>query len=91
MPCHGQGPEHCCWVGATCEFLTSTPERRFACSLFIELGSWEAVHADLRYRQAPIGRYFASRYPGFGCGDFPQNIPAVMDDPHAGKCCWGER
>lgn len=27
------------------------PGRRWACTLFVELGSWDAVHADERYKQ----------------------------------------
>jgi hypothetical protein len=53
MPgCHGNQPQHCCWVaGEVCPFLEegTVPGRRWACGLRRELGSWDAVHADARY------------------------------------------
>lgn len=88
--CHGKNDEHCCWIrGRECEWLrTDVPGRRWACGLFVELGSWEAVHADERYRTSEVGQYLAEQY-GAGCGDFPQRINAVMENPTAGKCCYG--
>lgn len=76
--CVGRGPDgsHCCWTPeGLCQFYAD------GCSIF---GRWgERVWLD-----SPIGRYFAATFPGFHCGDFPQNIPAVMDNPAVGKCCW---
>lgn len=55
--CTGDGMpngDHCCWVnGERCPHLVENVNgRRYACGLRVELGSWEAVHADPRY--API-------------------------------------
>ena len=84
MPCRLTG--ECCWTPeGRCEFLTPG----LLCSLRVELGSWGRVHADSRWTDSPIGRYFADRFPGFGCGDYPQNIPEVMSSADAGKCCYG--
>lgn len=50
--CHGNGGDHCCYVrGDACSFLeqNTVPDRRWVCGLRRELGSWDAVHADLRY------------------------------------------
>jgi hypothetical protein len=86
--CNGRGSNgvHCCWInGAVCRFLT--PDIR--CSLRSELGSWAAVHADSRWVKW-IKPTYDRLWPGYGCGDFPQNIPAVMNTPETGKCCWTE-
>jgi hypothetical protein len=72
MPCNLTGD--CCWVeGSRCEFLTDDR----LCGLMLEHGDWKAVHADQRWLESPIGRVFARVYPGFGCGDYPQNIPGA--------------
>lgn len=59
IACTGRGSpsgDHCCYVaGKTCAFLLDNGipgDGRFRCGLRVELGSWEAVHADPRY--API-------------------------------------
>lgn len=86
--CTGPLKGHCCWTPeGLCQFAVLG--ERVLCSLRIKLGSWEAVHADPKYLASPVGRHFAETFPGFGCGDFPQRIPAVMNDPAMGKCCWG--
>ena len=50
--------QHCCVLGNTvCSYLVeNTAGRRWACGLFVELGSWDAVEADPRYE--PIATYF---------------------------------
>jgi hypothetical protein len=96
MICHGNLTEHCCWIeGQVCPFLeeNTVPGRRWACGLYRELGSWDKVHSDPRYLASPAARFFITRYPGFGCGDWPQNIPGLLDEvgvrlhPDA-VCCW---
>jgi len=43
------GGRDCCWVqGKPCVHLDGD-----LCSLRVELGSWEAVHADPRYQETP--------------------------------------
>jgi hypothetical protein len=50
-----------------------------------ELKDWNKVHKDERYINSPIGKYFAEKFSGYGCGDYPQNIPSI------GKgCCFGD-
>ena len=74
--------DHCCHTPVgVCQFLDRIEMR---CTLRTDLGSWEAVHSSSSYRASPIGLYFAMNYPGFGCGDFPQNL----DVPVGGRCCW---
>lgn len=54
--CHGNGSEHCCWVGgAVCEYLEehTVPGRRWACGLLRRGGSWAAMRTLPEYR--PIG------------------------------------
>ena len=55
--CIGRGAAdgtHCCFVrGEVCLYLADNgegAERRYECSLRRDLGSWEAVHADLGYQ-----------------------------------------
>jgi hypothetical protein len=76
--------EDCCWVdGVRCPHVEegTVPGRLAACGLFRELGSWQAVHIDPRYVR-DVKPMFDRLYPGFGCGDYPQNIPATR-----GQCC----
>lgn len=69
MTCHGNGDDHCCYVeGAPCVHLTSTDDRKWACGLLVELGSWEAVHADLRYLETPRPVWIQRGVPD--CGDW---------------------
>lgn len=83
----GDGGDHCCYInGVVCEFLTYEDDLP-RCGLRLEHGNWHAVHADLRWKNAPVGRWFAARHPGFGCGDWPDKIPAAIEQP-GGKCCW---
>lgn len=54
----------------------------------LEHQSWEKVHADPRWI-TDVKPTFDRLFPGYGCGDYPQNIPALMTDPAAEKCCHG--
>lgn len=85
MECHGLGEEHCCYLdGEVCPFLEegTVPGRRWACGLYRELGSWDAVHNSATYRDtvAPV----VLRLANANCGDWPQkaNLPS-----HASRCC----
>jgi hypothetical protein len=92
MPvCHGNGPDHCCWIGGgrACEFLeeNTVPGRRWACALFRELGSWDLVHTDPRYLASKAHRIMQESHPGYECGDYPDRIPGVIEV--GGGCCYG--
>jgi len=83
----GVGGDHCCYIaGRVCVFYDN------GCSLLVELGTWEKVHTDIRWKSAPVAQYFADHYPGFGCGDWPQNIPEVMSKQLGAfhLCCWSD-
>lgn len=72
MTCHGNSPDSpCCWVdGELCVHLVLGPHpdgRRAACGLFIELGSWDAVHADERYEHVHAA-WITAGVPD--CGDW---------------------
>lgn len=80
--CHGNGGDHCCWLyGEPCRFLEAgtVPGRRWACGLRRELGSWQAVHVDPRYRSQvePVIRSFGVE----SCGGW---------GPGTGLCCYKE-
>jgi len=54
MLCSGNTDDHCCYLnGPVCPFLEegTVGGRRWACGLRRELGSWDLVHADVRYIQ----------------------------------------
>ena len=81
--CTGRGDNggHCCYIGGkVCYFYDD------GCTLRAELGSWEAVHSDRRWKRSKVGKWFAVNYSGFGCGDWPQKIPNVR----GGLCCWSD-
>ena len=77
----GDGGDHCCYIeGKVCEFLdTSNP-------LGPRCGKWDTM-GDPEWQNAPVGLWFAKRYPGFTCIDWPQNITEVME-AGVGTCCW---
>lgn len=60
--CTGGGVfgDHCCWVDyEPCRFLVeNVAGRRYACGLMFELGSWQTVVADPRYRV--VGEFWES-------------------------------
>lgn len=90
--CTGRGPDgsHCCYVnGEVCPALILVEDRP-RCSLLMDLGSWEAVHTDPRYQALPVAAWFEKTHPGYGCGDWPQNIPEVMARPR-GRCCYDRK
>jgi len=90
--CDGRGgPDgDCCWIeGARCPHVIDAGDR-VLCGLRLELGSWAKVHADPRWIR-DVKPTYDRLWPGYGCGDYPQNIPAVMNNPDAGKSCWEAR
>lgn len=81
--CNAAPDRHCCVIGGqVCGFLTADTR----CSLHSE---WGRLWENPVWRDAPVGRYFAERWPTdrFDCGDWPQNIPGVMA-AGVGLCCW---
>jgi hypothetical protein len=79
--CRATVDDHCCWIaGTVCEFLTADTK----CGLYDQ---WGALRDNPEWVAAPIGHWFADRYPGYECKDWPQNIPEVMD-VGIGLCCW---
>lgn len=88
LSCNGNNGDHCCWVdGNVCEKLDLSDPLVPRCSLLTELGSWDAVHESEEWKALPVAEWFGEMCPGFGCGDWPEKIPDVMDQP-TGKCCW---
>lgn len=85
--CQGRGPdgEHCCYIeGEVCEFLIVV-EGVPRCSI------WHLqMRKSGRWRNAPVGQWFAAKHPGYDCKDWPQNIPEVMAKAGTGigLCCW---
>lgn len=80
MPCLGDRDDHCCYVnGVACQYLeeNTVPGRRWACRLRRELGSWEAVHADMGYQVnvQSVWDSLGTREDGtpviISCGDWP--------------------
>lgn len=79
MRCLGRNkPDHCCWLnGKVCAFLeeNSEPGYRWSCGLRRELGSWDAVLADPRYRSQVhpefIKRSKRLKTPVINCRDWP--------------------
>lgn len=77
MSCSGNGMDHCCYlIGRVCPHLeeATVPGRHWVCGLYRELGSWDAVEADARYLR-DVQPMWDIKHPGFGCGDWPQNMP----------------
>jgi hypothetical protein len=53
LPCTGNSKDHCCYVnGKPCRFLeeNTVEGRHWACGLRRELGDWDTVQADDRYK-----------------------------------------
>lgn len=84
-------PEHCCWAEAKeCKFLrweNDIPR----CSLY---HLWGHLREYQPWVESPIGQVFASFYPGYDCGDWPQNIPGLDPGgectfPTEGRCRYG--
>lgn len=71
MPCSGE--HNCCRMSRTeskdCPYLVrNTAGRNFACGLFIELGDWDKVLEDERYKRDVAGSWA----PGINCRDWPE-------------------
>lgn len=83
-PCNGRGGgggDHCCYInGAVCQFLVIEGDLP-RCSLFEQ---WGRLTGNPDWVAAPVGQFFVARYPGFDCGDWPQDIPVEI----AGRCCY---
>ena len=84
MPCSGNGGDHCCYVkGKPCPLLIENHVdetgkfRRWACSLRAELGDWDAVIADDRYKAATEGAWIN----GLNCKEWPDG-----EGPNRGVC-----
>jgi len=75
MPCLGRNQEqHCCIIrNEVCRFLeeNSEPGFRWSCGLRRELGSWDAVLADPRYKEH-VENSWAD---GINCRDWPDKWP----------------
>ena len=71
MSCLGRNfDDHCCYLaGKVCDFLeeNTEPGFRWSCGLRRELGDWDKVLADPRYK--PIGEFFIEVI-GVDCKDF---------------------
>jgi hypothetical protein len=92
MDCHGNSPTHCCWIGGqVCPHLEedTVEGRRWACGLYRRYESWDAVYDSPEYAATDAAVSFAVNHPGYGCGDWPQNIPEAAASV-SGKCCWQE-
>ena len=89
MTCTGRGDTdggHCCYInGEVCQFLFTDRGGTPRCKLFSE---WGNLYEVGEWVNSPVGQWFADKYPGFECGDWPQNIPAVMASN--GRCCWND-
>ena len=88
--CHGLNDSHCCWInGTVCPYLEehTVEGRRWVCGLLRELGTWEKVYTDPRYLATDAAVSFRVHHPGYGCGDWPQNIPETMANG-SGLCCF---
>lgn len=79
--CHGNRPDHCCWLqGRVCPHLEefTMPGRRWVCGLLRELGTWDAVLADVRH--------VALGSPP--CDTWPQEGLRDRIARGNGLCCW---
>lgn len=91
--CHGNNDFHCCWFkGIECPFVeeNTIEGRRWSCSLLRELGDWDKVLKDKRYKKEVQPLYdLVPELEGMNCRDWPQNYPEVMKQL-SGKCCWDD-
>jgi len=85
MPCSGNAKDHCCYVqGKPCPLMIENYVdetgyfRRWACSLRAELGDWDKVLEDPRYKEATGGKWIA----GLNCRDWPD----ADSGPNYGVC-----
>ena len=85
MTCHGNGEDHCCWLGGeVCQYLeeNTVPGRRWACGLRRRAGSWSAVYESVAYRRNVKPKLRALNV--VDCGDWPQLAPDVVGS----LCCF---
>ena len=89
MPCLGNGKTHCCFIkGVECSYLIRdyTDEtghfRKWACGLRAELGSWNAVLRDERYKKHVKGSWA----PGINCRDWPEKPKKYKGCNVCGAC-----
>lgn len=88
--CTGNGEDHCCYMfSEPCMFLGENvvPGRRWSCTLLVELGSWDAVHNDKRYKTLvqPVWDAVNERVGAVvlpSCGAW---------EPNGSQCCQAER
>lgn len=87
MPCHGNGPDHCCYIrGKPCQFLIENHVdetgqlRKWACGLRAELGDWNKVLNDPRYIEHVAGSW----RDGINCRDWPDGDGVNGD--YCNKC-----
>lgn len=83
--CHGNTVDHCCHMDdRPCPHLVENAgERRWACGLMLELGTWSLVHVDPRYL-TDVRPVFA-RVGISDCGDYP------AEGEHCTRCGVGSR
>lgn len=82
--CNGRGDNgsHCCTInGETCPLLTIDQSGTPRCSVW---GQWD----EPTYQASAAAAWFAERYPGYTCADWPQNIPELAGRSGPGMCCW---
>ena len=76
MSCHGNGNDHCCYLGdkGVCPHLeeNTVPGRRWACGLLRRYGSWEAAEASEEY-QTDV-QPFMNEFDGgrWSCSTWPE-------------------
>lgn len=77
MPCAGNANDHCCYIaGKPCKYVeeNTVKGRRWACGLRRELGDWDLVLEDPRYKKdvAPVLAQW-----GYNCRDWPDSHPGM--------------
>ena len=92
--CHGNGADHCCYFnGQVCPFLrddgpkpAGSGQRRWVCTLYEELGDWDAVHADQRYLDTVSPLWNGAGWvmawlwdEGIRCGNWPNSVRSVKN------------
>lgn len=81
--CDGRGDfgDHCCYFeGQVCNYL-DTNGTNPRCKL------WGKMSGP-RWERSLAGKWFAERFPGYTCEDWPQNIPELQGKSGPGLCCW---
>lgn len=89
--CHGNGKKHCCWIeGEVCEYLeeNTVPGRRWACGLYREMGSWDAVHKSKEHKDLRNKTWKGTKAYKLLCGDWPQKMQGWDCEQTSGACCF---